>query len=100
TGKTLQGSYVAGVWFPDKTRVGWWKNGYPDYFAKVINSVNWIGVDVEVEGQAVNLAEARILEFHREINLETGTLMRFCTLELTDGKQIRIHTHRFCSIDN
>lgn len=22
------GTYYAGVWFPDKTRVGWWKNGY------------------------------------------------------------------------
>lgn len=20
------GTYIAGVWFPDKTRVGWWKN--------------------------------------------------------------------------
>jgi len=100
TGHTLQGSYVAGVWFPDKTRVGWWKNGYPDYFAKVINSVNWIGTDVEVNGETVDLARAAILEFHREINLETGTLMRYCTLELADGKQIRIHTQRFCSISN
>ena len=29
TGTSLQGSYVAGVYYPDKTRVGWWKNGYP-----------------------------------------------------------------------
>ena len=29
SGKTLQGNYVAGVYYPDKTRVGWWKNGYP-----------------------------------------------------------------------
>ena len=27
TGETLQGNYVAGVYYPDKTRVGWWKNG-------------------------------------------------------------------------
>ena len=33
TGKSLQGSYVGGVYYPDKTRVGWWKNGYPEYFA-------------------------------------------------------------------
>ncbi len=37
SGETHQGSYVAGVYYPDKTRVGWWKNGYPEYFAKVIN---------------------------------------------------------------
>ncbi len=23
TGKTFQGSYIAGVYYPDKTRVGW-----------------------------------------------------------------------------
>ena len=29
SGDSHQGTYIAGVWFPDKTRVGWWKNGYP-----------------------------------------------------------------------
>ena len=28
SGSTLQGTYIAGVYYPDKTRVGWWKNGY------------------------------------------------------------------------
>jgi maltose phosphorylase len=42
TGHTFQGSYIAGVYYPDKTRVGWWKNGYPEYFAKVLNAPNWI----------------------------------------------------------
>ena len=29
SGDSHRGTYLAGVWFPDKTRVGWWKNGYP-----------------------------------------------------------------------
>ncbi|MFM7769480.1 MAG: glycoside hydrolase family 65 protein, partial [Bacteroidota bacterium] len=48
SGPSLQGSYIAGVYYPDKTRVGWWKNGYPEYFAKVLNSANWIGIDIRV----------------------------------------------------
>ena len=36
SGDSHRGTYLAGVWFPDKTRVGWWKNGYPQYFGKVI----------------------------------------------------------------
>ena len=28
SGSTFQGSYIAGVYYPDKTKVGWWKNGY------------------------------------------------------------------------
>jgi len=29
SGESFQGSYVGGVYYPDKTKVGWWKNGYP-----------------------------------------------------------------------
>lgn len=39
TGDSHKGLYLGGVWFPDKTRVGWWKNGYPKYFGKMINSL-------------------------------------------------------------
>ena len=28
SGDSHTGTYIAGIWFPDKTRVGWWKNGY------------------------------------------------------------------------
>ena len=51
TGKTFQGSYIAGIYYPDKTKVGWWKNGYPEYFAKVLNAPNWIGIDIEINGE-------------------------------------------------
>ena len=98
SGKTLQGNYVAGVWFPDKTRVGWWKNGYPDYFAKVINSVNWIGFDIEIDSEIVDLANCEILDFYRELHMQHGHLMRFCKLRLKNGKEIRIESIRFCSI--
>ena len=35
---SLQGSYVAGITFLDRTRVGWWKNGYPRFFSRVPNA--------------------------------------------------------------
>ncbi len=36
---------------PDKTRVGWWKNGYPEYFGKVINAIDFIAMDLQIDGQ-------------------------------------------------
>jgi maltose phosphorylase len=30
----LSGSYIAGIYYQIKLKVGWWKNGYPEYFAK------------------------------------------------------------------
>jgi maltose phosphorylase len=55
SGDTFQGSYIAGIYYPDKTKVGWWKNGYPEYFAKVLNAPNWIGIDIEINGESLDL---------------------------------------------
>ena len=98
SGPSLQGSYVGGVYYPDKTRVGWWKNGYPEYFAKVLNSCNWIGIDVEVDGEKVDLFQANIHDFYRELDMQNGTLIRRVSLTLKNGKKLEIESLRFCSM--
>ncbi|MPR36495.1 family 65 glycosyl hydrolase domain-containing protein [Salmonirosea aquatica] len=98
TGKSLLGNYVAGVYFPDKTRVGWWKNGYPAYFAKVINACNWIGIQVEVEGQLLDLYTCRIEAFRRVLDMKRGVLERECTVEMPTGNRLTIRSQRFCNM--
>ena len=98
SGKTLQGNYVAGVYYPDKTRVGWWKNGYPEYFAKVLNAANWNGIEISIEGVLVDLHTSKIHSFYRELNMQKGFILRTCDIELSNGKQIRIESTRFNSL--
>lgn len=98
SGDTLSGSYLAGIYYPDKTRVGWWKNGYPEYFAKVLNAVNWIGIDIKVDGQDLDLAQSKIISFTRELDMETGTLFRKVKLKV-DAGILEISSRRFCSIE-
>lgn len=98
SGDTLQGSYIAGIYFPDKTRVGWWKNGYPEYFAKVINSVNWIGLQVHINGFELDLHACSVRSFVRELNMLEGTLYRSFIAKLPTGEKIKVETKRFLSI--
>lgn len=98
SGPSLQGSYMAGVYYPDKTRVGWWKNGYPEYFAKVLNSTNWIGIDVEIGGEQLDLAQCTVKDFRRVLNMKEGHLYRSLTAVLPDGKEIRLEALRFVSV--
>ena len=100
TGKSLQGSYVGGVYYPDKTRVGWWKNGYPEYFAKVLNSCNWIGINIYVDGDALDLATCNVKSFYRELDMQTGTLTRKFVCVLKGNKEVEVETVRFCSMAN
>lgn len=98
SGKTLLGNYVAGVYFPDKTRVGWWKNGYPSYFAKVLNACNWTGIDIRIGSEVLDLHTCKVEEFRRVLNMKEGVLERTATVTLTGGRKLRIHSKRFCSM--
>ncbi len=98
SGDTHRGTYLAGVWFPDKTRVGWWKNGYPQYFGKVINAVNLIALDVYIDGEALDLAKYPVVAFRRTLDMRGGLLQRDATVRMPQG-QVRISTERFVSID-
>ncbi|WP_431156682.1 glycoside hydrolase family 65 protein [Winogradskyella poriferorum] len=100
TGPTFQGSYIAGVYYPDKTRVGWWKNGYPEYFAKVLNAPNWIGINVSVNGEPLDLfACEKVDNFRRELNMKEGWLSRSFNATLKNGVEVEVSAKRFLSLD-
>ncbi|MFM6941713.1 MAG: glycoside hydrolase family 65 protein, partial [Aquirufa sp.] len=98
TGKSLQGNYVAGVYYPDKTRVGWWKNGYPEYFAKVLNAANWNGLSIQIGGVEVDLHTSEIHSFYRELNMKEGYILRTCEISLSNGKRLAIESIRLNSM--
>ena len=98
SGDTLQGSYAAGVYYPDKTRVGWWKNGYPEYFAKVLNGTNVIGIHVEIDGHTVDLGKTTPDNFTRVLDMKEGCLIRTFTYKV-NNKSFAFNIKRFVSYD-
>jgi len=98
SGDTLQGSYIAGIYYPDKTKVGWWKNGYPEYFAKVLNATNWIGINIKINNEDLDLATAKVTDFRRVLNMKEGYLFRSFTATLPNKNTVSIDTTRFLSI--
>ncbi|MFZ1679335.1 MAG: family 65 glycosyl hydrolase domain-containing protein [Saprospiraceae bacterium] len=98
SGETLPGSYFAGVYYPDLTRVGWWKNGYPEYFAKVLNGVNWIGVRIHIDDVPLDLAITPVTNFQRVLDMENGLLTRSFEISPPSGGELTIQFERFCSM--
>ncbi|WGD35480.1 glycoside hydrolase family 65 protein [Olleya sp. YS] len=100
TGETFQGSYIAGVYYPDKTRVGWWKNGYPEYFAKVLNAPNWIGINVQINDEQLDLNSCTsVTDFRRELNMKEGWLSRSFNATLQNKVQVKVAVKRFLSLE-
>ncbi len=100
SGSSFQGSYIGGVYYPDKTRVGWWKNGYPEYFAKVLNAPNWIGIHITVNDQVLDLNQCKaIVDYERVLDMQMGTYSRTFRCTLQDNTVLQIESLRFLSLD-
>jgi maltose phosphorylase len=102
SGDTLPGSYIGGVYYPDKTRVGWWKNGYPEYFAKVLNSLRWQAISLKVNGFRIDLGSetCQTKLFRRTLNMQEGWLGRLWEFVLPDGTSLRIESKRCCHMEH
>lgn len=98
SGDTHKGIYLGGVWFPDKTRVGWWKNGYPEYFGKVINAVDFVSVDVKLDGESVDLAKDEFSDFELALDMKSGILTRSYVVKRGE-KKVKLNFERFISVD-
>ncbi|MGI9531897.1 glycoside hydrolase family 65 protein [Lutimonas sp.] len=98
SGETFQGSYIGGIYYPDKTRVGWWKNGYPEYFAKVLNAPNWIGIGVKINGTTLDLNTCKVIDFSRELDMRNGVLKRSFIAEFDNSDMVKIESVRFLSM--
>lgn len=97
SGDTHMGTYLAGIWYPDKTRVGWWKIGYPDYFGKVINAPSFIPIGIYVNQHKVDIATDKIQGFNISLNMSEGILRRSYIWENEDVK-VRFSFKRFVSV--
>ncbi len=96
SGRSLQGQYLAGIYYPDKTRVGWWKNGYPKYFAKVLNAPSWIDLSVVINGIELDLHSWKILSFVRTLDMKSGILSRKVEVSHDSGLTLEIISRRVC----
>jgi len=96
----LQGSYLAGIYFLDRTRVGWWKNGYPKFFSRIPNSPNWSGIYVRLIDEEIDLAVWDILSFSRRLNMKEGISYR--DFEVTSPKvnTLKVHVEHINSMAN
>jgi maltose phosphorylase len=99
SGEHLYGNYISGIYYPDRTKVGWWKKGYPNYFAKTVNCPVWNALQIEVNGENLDLSQCKeVLQFSRELNMKEGWYQRIAILELQNGIQLQIDSKRFISM--
>ena len=93
TGETAQGNFMTGIHnsFCDKEL-------NLDNTGELINTANWIGIDVRIGAEILDLNNARIINFTRELDMDSGHLYRSFEAELPSGKRLNVETSRFLSM--
>lgn len=97
---SMPGSYVAGINFLDRTKVGWWKNGYPKFFSRVPNAPNWSGIYVRLIDEEINLAIWSIKSFSRRLDMKEGMSYRDFVATSPKGNSVSVHVEHIISMDN
>jgi len=98
SGETMLGSYIAGIYFPERADRSNWKNGYSETNDKIVNAPNWICISVRLNDERLDLGSWDIHNFRRVLNMREGYLER--TFEVTSPKGYRIQAtvRRFLSM--
>jgi len=98
SGETMLGSYVAGIYFPERAERGNWKEGYADTNDKLINAPNWTGISVRLNDDRLDLAEWDVQNFRRVLNMREGFLERTFEATSSKGHRIQVSVKRFLSM--
>lgn len=101
SGPTLQGMYFAGIYYPDRTKVGWWKVGYPETFSKIPNAPHPLHLDILVDGACLDLASEywSVDQYSRRLDMKHGALERRFKTTGSKGQMLEIHSMRLLSYD-
>ncbi len=97
---SLKGSYLAGIAFLDRTRVGWWKNGYPKFFSRIPNSPDWSEINVRLIDEELDLAHWDISSFERRLDMRNGISYRDFIATSPKGNTLSVHVEHINSMAN
>lgn len=97
---SLQGSYVAGITFLDRTRVGWWKNGYPRFFSRVPNAPDWSGIYLRLIDEELDLAHWDVEAYRRRLDMREGISYRDFRVTSPKGHTLEVHVEHINSLAN
>ncbi len=99
SGPASEGCHLAGI-FESRTLEGPAKSGLPGSVSEFVPAPNWVGIGIQVDGEVLDLATCKIKGFRRVLNMRQGTLERSFTAKLVSGKEIKVKSTRFCSLNN
>jgi len=95
--ETLQGSYFNGIY--EEADIGKSYKGIVTKTHFMVNAVDWLHTTINAEGEVLDLSVCKIENFHRELDMKSGTLIRKFDWLTKKGPIIHLEFIRFLNMD-
>ncbi|MBQ8502194.1 MAG: family 65 glycosyl hydrolase [Bacteroides sp.] len=95
---SYRGSFVAGITFLDKTRVGWWKNGFPRFYPRIPNAIDWSRISLRLIDEELDLAQWDVISFNRRLDMKNGISYRDVEVTSPRGRRIGLHVEHVANM--
>lgn len=70
----------------------------PEDVTELANVANWLGIEISIDGEPINIAHSRVVEHERILDLQTGVLHRRSLFQLHSNRHLQIISRRFVSV--
>ena len=95
---SYRGTFVVGVPFLDKTRVAWWKNGYPTYYTRIPRAADWSCIHLRLIDEELDLAQWDVNSFTRRLDMREGIAYRDMEVTSPRGNSLRVHVEHLANM--
>ena len=95
---SYRGSFVAGITFLDKTRVGWWKNGFPRFYSRVPNAADWNSINIRLIDEELDLSQWDVNSFRRRLDMKEGISYRDVEVTSPKGNHLTLRVEHLNSM--
>lgn len=100
SGDSLLGSYFNGVYENSVKEQAAQYKGIIKRSHFMVNAVNWLSTKIELDGEVLDLAHAKIADFYRELDFKTGQLKREFIWTTASGKRLKLMFSRFLHMES
>jgi maltose phosphorylase len=97
--KSLLGVYFNGLYTYSPKQIESAYKGITDKVHFMVNSVNWVRVQIEINNQIINFSEINHKNFSRSLDFKSGELLRSYTAILNDGLEVEFSFKRLLSMN-
>src|SRR3990167_10365520 len=87
-GTSLLGTYINGFYESGPIQYGEIAYGYAKNYQTMLNVTDSKIIKLEIDGETFNLLTGKLREYRRELNMQTGVVIRQMIWETTTGKQV------------